>query len=62
MNRALAKLEEHDETVEGLNAMTVENNEQLEILNKDIDSRELEKKMLLSISSFQGESYESIGQ
>ena len=62
MNEALAKLKERDKTIESLNAILAETNEQLEIANKDIDFHQLEEKRLLSVTSFHGETYESLGQ
>lgn len=55
-------MEEREKTIETLSASLSEANEQIEITNKDIEIHQLEKKRLLSVSSLQGETYDSVGQ
>ncbi|KAK1092022.1 hypothetical protein LTR48_005148, partial [Friedmanniomyces endolithicus] len=59
---ALATLKERDRTNEGLEAMLAETQEQLQIANKDIEFRELEKARLKSFEAIQGQTYQSIGE
>ncbi|KAK1037031.1 hypothetical protein LTS16_013164 [Friedmanniomyces endolithicus] len=59
---ALATLKERDRTNEGLEAMLAETQEQLQIANKDIVFRELEKARLKSFEAIQGQTYQSIGE
>jgi len=62
LEEALATLRERNETIQGLEAVLADTNEQLESAKKDIDFHQLENKRLLSVSSLQGETYESIDQ
>lgn len=62
LTEALARLETRDEMIVELNTALTETQEQLESALKDIDFHHHEKERLLSESSFQGESYESVGQ
>ncbi|KAK1039020.1 hypothetical protein LTS16_011500 [Friedmanniomyces endolithicus] len=59
---ALATLKERDRTNEGLEAMLAETKEQLQIANKDIVFRELEKARLKSFEAIQSQTYQSIGE
>jgi ankyrin repeat protein len=59
---AQAELRDRESTIDTFNGILAESKEQLEILTKDVEVHQLEKKRLMSISSFQGETYESIGQ
>ena len=58
----LAELKQRDATIETLNAFLEEHKEQLELAKKDVDFHKLEQARLVSMSSLQGETYESVTQ